>query len=44
MDRLMHQAAHANKSVVKYFGKQMEEFRREQGYSKEVVLSDLNRQ
>jgi hypothetical protein len=30
--------------VIKYFGKQLEEFRREQGYCKEVVLSDLSRQ
>jgi hypothetical protein len=28
---------------VKYFGKQLEEFRREQLYSKEIVLSDTLR-
>jgi hypothetical protein len=29
MERLMHAAKYANKSIVKYFGKQLEEFRRE---------------
>jgi len=39
----MHAAKYANKSIVKYFGKQLEEFRREQGYNKEIVLSDISR-
>lgn len=39
----MSQAQHASKSIVKYFGKQLEDFRREQVYSKEVVLSDVMR-
>ena len=43
MERLMHAAKYANKSIVKYFGKQLEEFRREQGYNKEIVLSDILR-
>jgi len=43
MERLMHAAKYANKSVVKYFGKQLEEFRREQGYNREIVLSDILR-
>lgn len=29
IDRLMNQAKHANKSIVKLFGKHMEEFRSE---------------
>ena len=43
MERLMHGAKYANKSIVKYFGKQLEEFRREQGYNREIVLSDILR-
>jgi hypothetical protein len=43
MERLMSQAQHASKPIVKYFGKQLEEFRREQLYSKEIVLSDTQR-
>lgn len=44
MERLMHQAQHANKMIIKHFGKQLEEFRREQGYNREIVQSDLQRQ
>jgi hypothetical protein len=40
IERIMTQAQHANKSIVKYFGKHLEEFRREQTYSKEIILSD----
>ena len=43
MERLMHQAVHANKSVVKFFGKHLEEFRREQVYNREIVQSDAMR-
>ena len=39
MERVMTQ--YANKSIVKYFGKQLEEFRREMQYAKEMLVSDL---
>lgn len=29
MEKLMTQAQYANKSIIKYFGKRLEEFRRE---------------
>ena len=35
------EAKHADKSVVKYFGKHLEEFRREMHYNKEIVFSDM---
>lgn len=41
LERLMKQAQHAKKSVVKMFGKNLEEFRREMQYSKEIINSDL---
>ena len=41
MERLMNQAQHSSKSIIKYFGKHLEEFRREQVYSREIVLSDV---
>jgi len=34
-------AKNANKSIIKQFGKHLEEFRREMLYSKEIILSDL---
>lgn len=37
----MNQAKHAKKSIVKIFGKHIEEFRREMQYSKEIINSDL---
>lgn len=40
-ERLMINAKHANKNIVRNFGKQLEEFRREMQYSKEIILSDL---
>lgn len=40
IERIMTQAQHANKSIVKYFGKHFEEFRREQSYPKEIIMSD----
>lgn len=43
MERLMNLAQYASKPIVKYFGKHLEDFRREQVYSKEVVLSDVMR-
>ena len=36
----MTQAQHANKNIVKYFGKHFEDFRREMQYSKELILSE----
>ena len=43
MEKLMHGAKYTNKSIVKYFGKQPEKFRKEQGYNREIVLSDILR-
>ena len=41
----MNNAQYANKSIVKYFSKHLDEFRREQIYVKEVILSsDLMQQ
>lgn len=40
----MRAAKHANKSIVKYFGKQLEEFRTEQSYNREIVLCDRDTQ
>lgn len=37
----MNSAKHASKSVLRQFGKQLEEFRREMQYSKEIILSEL---
>ena len=41
MERLMNQAQHAAKSILKYFGKHLDDFRREMNYSREIVLSDI---
>lgn len=41
LDRLMKQAQHAKKSIVRMFGKNLDEFRREMQYSKEIINSDL---
>lgn len=41
LERLMVFAKHANKSILRQFGKQLEEFRREMQYSKEIILSEL---
>jgi len=41
LERLMKQSQHAKKSIVRMFGKNLEEFRREMQYSKEVINSDL---
>lgn len=41
IEKIMNEAIHANKSVVKYFGQHFEEFRREMYYNKEIVLSDM---
>jgi len=37
----MNQAQHASKSILKYFGKHLDDFRREMNYSREIVLSDI---
>lgn len=39
IERVMNQAQHASKSIVKYFSKHLDEFRREQTYAKEIILS-----
>jgi hypothetical protein len=41
IEKIMTQAQYANKSIVKYFSKHLEEFKREMQYSKEIILSDL---
>ena len=41
IEKIMNEAQHAKKSVVKYFGSHFEEFRREMHYNKEIVLSDM---
>ena len=41
LDRLMRQAKHAKKPIVRMFGKNLDEFRREMQYSKEIINSDL---
>lgn len=41
MERLMNQTKYARKSIIKIFGKNLEEFRREMHYSKEIINSDL---
>ena len=40
-ERIMSQARHANKNFVKQFGKHLEDFRRENFYLMELILSDL---
>jgi hypothetical protein len=37
----MNEAVHADKNIVKYFGKHFEEFRREMHYNKEIIFSDM---
>ena len=41
MERLMNLTKFAKKSIVKIFGKNFEDFRREMHYSKEIINSDL---
>jgi hypothetical protein len=41
IERIMNEAKYADKSVVKYFGKLMEEFRRQMSYEKESVFSEM---
>jgi hypothetical protein len=41
IEKIMNEAKYADKSIVKYFGKHFEEFRREMHYNKEVIFSDM---
>ena len=41
IERIMNEAQHADKSIVKYFGAHLEEFRRDMHYYKEIVFSDM---
>ena len=41
LEKLMRLSVHAKKSVVRMFGKNLDEFRREMQYSKEIINSDL---
>jgi len=41
IERIMNEAKHADKSVVKFFGKHFEEFRREMHYNREIIFSDM---
>jgi len=41
IEKIMTQAQYANKSIVKYFSKHLEEFKREMQSSKEIILSEL---
>ena len=41
IEKIMMEAKHADKNIVKYFGKHLEEFRREMHYNKEIVFSDV---
>lgn len=41
IEKIMNEAVHADKSIVKYFGKHLEEFRRDMHYSKEIIFSDV---
>ena len=38
IEKIMNDAVHASKSIVKYFGKHLEEFRREMHYNKEIIF------
>ena len=41
IEKIMNEAQFADKSIVKYFGKHFEEFRREMHYNKEIVFADM---
>lgn len=41
IEKIMNEAVHADKNIVKYFGKHFEEFRRDMHYYKEIVFSEL---
>ena len=40
IEKIMNEAQFADKSIVKYFGKHFEEFRREMHYNKEIIFAD----
>jgi hypothetical protein len=41
IERIMNEAQHADKSIVKYFGGYFEEFRRDMHYYKEIVFTEM---
>lgn len=41
IEKIMTSAQYASKSIVKHFSRHLEEFRREQSYAKEIILSEL---
>lgn len=41
IEKIMNEAQHADKNIVKYFGKHFEEFRRDMHYYKEIVMADM---
>ena len=41
IEKIMNEAVHASKSIVKYFGKHFEEFRRDMHGNKELVFADM---
>ena len=40
IEKILNEAQFADKSIVKYFGKHFEEFRREMHYNKEIIFAD----
>jgi len=41
IEKIMNEAKHADKSIVKYFGKHFEEFRNDMHYNREIVFSEM---
>ena len=41
MERAMNTAHYANKAIIKYFSKKLDEFRREMKCQKEIIMSDV---
>lgn len=41
IEKIMNEAVHADKNIVKYFGKHLEEFRNYMHHYKEIVFSDV---
>ena len=41
IERIMNEAQHADKCIVKYFGGYFEEFRRDMHYYKEIVFAEM---
>lgn len=44
IEKIMKSAQHANKFIVRHFGKHLEDFRREAAYQMEIILTDLTNQ